>query len=458
MKFSPRFACSSLTLALLLACGGGGGGGSQPSASGPGGSWEGPQQTEVSAFFDAWYPSVAMDGTGRALTTWYQDSGGTSAIWARAYAPASGGWQGYGTIEPALYPAYTPDVAINPNGTGMIVWQQSDGSTNRIYGMPYQTGVAGTYGSKDLVSTTATAAEAPSVAINANGTGVVTWVQSDGTHYETWACIFDQTHGWGTPTQLEASSGEESITPSAAIDDAGNAIVVWQRAANLSTGPYTVWASRFMGNAWAANPTQLHASSGDEGNPSVAMGPTGAIATWTETLDAGNSYQIHVSRWTAGSDAWTAPTRVSPTTEMADMPSVAMDAQGNALLVWQQSFGGLSVTHASIAASQFTPASGWSGVRRLDSINSNVGIPALAMNAAGSANIVWQQLDGSVYSIVGLRYAPAGGWGVPTLLESSQAGSAYAPKVCVGANGQAMATWYQKDANGLRSVFTNRFR
>jgi len=445
--------------ALLLACGGGGGGGPKSSLpNGPAGAWQGAHLTEIGALNDAWYPSVAMDGTGRALTTWYQNSGGTSAIWANAYAPASGGWQGEGTLEPALTPASGPKVAINAAGAGMIVWEQSDGTQYRIYGMRYQTGVAGVYGTQDLISTTAADAGTPAVAVNAGGSAVVAWVQSDGANYHAWANLYTPGSGWGTPTQLETSATDSSITPSAAIDDAGNATVVWQRALDLNSLPYTVWVARWHGGAWSAAPTLLHAGSGDTGNPAITMGSAGAIATWTETLDGGGSYQIHTSRWTSGTDAWSAPVRVSPTTEHADMPAVAVDGSGNALLVWEQTFGGVTTATAlNMASSQYSAASGWSTIRRLDTLPGTVGPAAVAMNASGSANVVWNQNDGVAISIFGVRYSPTGGWGAATTLETDQSGSAYAPAICVGANGDAMAVWYQKDGAGLRHIYTNRF-
>ena len=445
--------------ALLLACGGGGGGGSTPVApSSPAGAWQGSHLTEIGVFNDAWYPAVAMDGTGRALATWYQISGSTSAIWANAFAPASGGWQGEGTLEPALTPAINPKVAINDSGAGMIVWEQSDGTQDRVYGMHYQTGVAGSYGPQVLISTTLADAGIPAVAVNAGGSAVVAWIQSDGVNYHAWANLYTPGSGWATPTQLETSATDSSTTPMAAIDDAGNAVVVWQRALDLNALPYTVWASRWQGGAWSTSPTVLHAGSGDTGNPAISMGSGGAIAAWTESLDGGSSYQIHTSRWTPGTDAWSTPVRVSPTSESADMPSIAVDGSGNALMVWQQTFGGAATATAlNVASSQFSAATGWSSVRRLDTLSGSVGPAAVAMNASGCANVVWNQLDGVSLSIFGTRYAPSGGWGTATALETDQSGYAYSPAIAVGANGDAMAVWYQKDGAGLRHIYTNRF-
>ncbi len=82
--------------------------------------------------------------------------------------------------------------------------------------------------------------------------------------------------------------------------------------------------------------------------------------------------------------------------------------------------------------------------------------PEIARNARGDIVAVWEQFDGEQYSIWG-NSRPAGqGWGRATLLETSQSGHAYNPKVALNAYGSAMAVWVQTDdVAGTRTIWSD---
>ena len=76
---------------------------------------------------------------------------------------------------------------------------------------------------------------------------------------------------------------------------------------------------------------------------------------------------------------------------------------------------------------------------------------------SGNALAVWGQSDGTRRNIWSNRYMAGTGWGTAVLLETDNAGDANAPQIALGANGNALAVWYQSD--GTRTnIWSNRFQ
>ncbi|MFT3924398.1 MAG: hypothetical protein QM778_17810 [Myxococcales bacterium] len=76
--------------------------------------------------------------------------------------------------------------------------------------------------------------------------------------------------------------------------------------------------------------------------------------------------------------------------------------------------------------------------------------PAVAMNGAGEAMVVWQQLDGVRKNIWSSRYTPDEGWGAPQLVEKDDTGDAINPEIVMDADGNATAAWQGFDGTRQR--------
>jgi len=82
--------------------------------------------------------------------------------------------------------------------------------------------------------------------------------------------------------------------------------------------------------------------------------------------------------------------------------------------------------------------------------------PQIAIDANGNALAVWHQDDGTRYSIWSNRYTTGSGWGTAALIETDDAGSAFKPQIAFDANGNALAVWYQSDGTRF-NVWSNRY-
>src|SRR6185312_8099730 len=126
----------------------------------------------------------------------------------------------------------------------------------------------------------------------------------------------------------------------------------------------------------------------------------------------------------------------------ASQPTVAIDASGNAMALWQQSNG----THQCIYVRHFSPAGPGTesilyGTGTTDSAN-----PTIAFDSSGNAFATWIQ-GGAVYEA---HYsASAGTWSAPVNL-ATNSNTAYAPSLSVDASGDAVVAWIQ--SNGTNPV------
>jgi PKD domain len=101
----------------------------------PGNVW-GPPTTLSGPPPGALSPRVALDGRGNALVAWTQPQGGFSRVYA-ASLTAGGGWSAARALSRAGADAVTPEVALDENGDGAVVWSRYDGESFVVQGDGY---------------------------------------------------------------------------------------------------------------------------------------------------------------------------------------------------------------------------------------------------------------------------------------------------------------------------------
>lgn len=460
---SRLFAAAALSLAL--ACGGGGGGGGGGSTpSRPAGAWGAAQGLETNLLSDSYYPQVAVDGTGRALVVWYRLSGpsGPADIWVKVYAPGQG-WQPEGTIESMDGDARYPVVSVGGDGTFLVAWQHTPvGQSSSIWANRYIPGSG--WNGPLQISTGTIGAYLPALASDAAGNAILAWEQLNASgYYEVQASRYASTGAWSYPVVLATSTATNNFGPQVAMDPAGNGLVAWNRAQDTATSPYAVCAIPYRAGAgWQIPASVPSLQAGVEGMDdaygcSLSMSSAGAVLGWAETLN-GTNYRPCARIWNTASGTWSAAATVSTALD-CNVPQVGIDANGKVHAAWIQYSG--SVWNDVYVAS-YTPNGTWTvSPQPVDTLagGGGIGYLALSVNPAGSAGLVWNQGNGSGSpgSIYALRYEPSGGWNTPALLETDEAGTAYAPTIRLNSAGTAFATWYQKDAAGLRHIYANRW-
>jgi hypothetical protein len=240
---------------------------------------------------------------------------------------------------------------------------------------------------------------------------------------------------WGAPTVLgRATADTGARLPVVVRDGHRNATAAWEVFSG--SGYLGATADRHAGRGWTA-PRQLAGGVALQ----LAGDPRGdLLAVWTDVT--GTSQRIRAQYRPAG-DRWRAPVFVSPAGRAASIPQAALDAHGKALVVWTAYTSG-SVT--AEAASR-RPTGRWSHpVVIARGISGNA---AMAMNASGRALVAWADQQTETIRIA--SRSPGGNWTRPTTL-SSPHHDALNPRVALNAAGTAVVVWMGTPA--ARSPFS----
>ena len=205
-----------------------------------------------------------------------------------------------------------------------------------------------------------------------------------------------------------------STAPQAvARDAAGNTVVVWTSADQ--DGSFDgVYAQRYdaAGNAVGAefrvNTTTIQTQS----LAAVAMAPNGDfVITWSDASADGGAYGVYAQRYNAAGVAQDGEFRVNSTTANNQYySSVAMDAAGNFVIVWEsfnQDGSGYGIYGQRYNAAGVAEG----GEFQVNTTTSGDQITAsVAVDAAGNFVITWVSVgqDGSGTGVYGQRYNAAG--------------------------------------------------
>lgn len=290
------------------------------------------------------------------------------------------------------------------------------------------------------------------VAIDDNGNAIVVWSQNDGTNNQVFKAEY-RNGAWTVPANINdniSPDGQNVDNPHVAMDDNGNAIIVWDESDGSDT---QVFKSEYRSGSWT-HPANLADNISPDGsiarNAQVAMDDNGnAIIVWQQ-VDA--TFQIFKSEYRVG--AWTHPANaadnISPDGSIADEPVVAMGNNGDAIIVWKQDSGGFrdQVYKSDYRAGVWTnPAN----VADYISMNtSDVPAPKVAMDNSGNTIVVWSEDDGNGDDQVFKSEYRSGAWTHPAGVADNISPDGFnttGADVAMSDNGTAVIVWGQWDGN-----------
>lgn len=363
-------------------------------------------------------PRVATDASGNFVVVWMsraQEAPGINdGIYMRRYA--ANGTPLSGDLHVNTYTTNaqaSPAIAMDNAGNFVVAWSSAgqDGSQNGIYAQRFDSSGAPA-GSEFRVNTTTSGDEAfPAVAMDADGDFVVTWDTAipSGSGYDVYAQRYNSAaQAQGGETLVNQTTAGQEYSSAVAMDDAGNFVVTWIAGVQDGSG-YGVYARRYnssgqaQGNEFRANTF----TTSDQMFPNVAMDADGDfVIVWQSYLQDGSEYGIYAQRYSSTGVTAGGEFRVNPVT--ADNQAgavVAMDAVGNFVVLWE-SFGqdlSLLTVMGRAFRADGTPQSGEFQVNTF--VIGDQQFPAISMDPDGDAVAVWQsRQDGSDNGIYGQRY------------------------------------------------------
>ena len=281
----------------------------------------------------------------------------------------------------------------------------------------------------------------PDIAMNASGDIAATWVTVSGV---VQAAVRPAGGNFGPIADLTAAGATNAHV---AIDGSGGAVVVWEIPATSS--PATVQASIHPPGG-PFGPTQnLSVVGEDAREPQVAMDPAGnAVATW---LKGGTVVQA-AARAAGGS--FFGPftlTVMTPVAEQAQQaPQVAMDRQGNAVVVWTNT--DLRVRASMRRAGASFAGASFAGAAHVFQGGMGVQGAKVAMTSSGEAVAIWQTVTGGGSSTINSSTSVGGAPFSTGALVSPMGQALTNPTVGVSASGEAIAVWQRTVSPGNFSV------
>lgn len=318
-------------------------------------------------------------------------------------------------------------VGIDANGDATAVWTRSDGL--HLLAQAAERPAGGVWGASVDLSGASGDAESPTVAVDPAGDAVAAWKQrlagseAIETSYKPAGGV------WGAPEAVEFGSAVVE-TPAVAIDEAGDAVLVWRQAVG---GNYVILAtSRPAGGSWAS-PLAISSSALNAEAPDVAMSPDGtAVAGWQSS--SGATSVVETNTLPLGG-SWTGEEAISAPATVTEPPHIQAAASGDFFAIWSRSGTGLV---AEVAA---RPAGGgWQAPEQISTPALEAHAPQLAVDAAGDAVAAWYRYDGSVGSVEGTNRVAGGPWAAPVRLSPIGA-EAEAPQAAMSPSGVAQVVW-----------------
>ena len=218
---------------------------------------------------------------------------------------------------------------------------------------------------------------------------------------------------------------------------------------NGLTSDYS-WSFTTADGSWGTAEVAENDATNNFDNPSVVLEDNGdAIVVWSSYSP---SSDIWANRYTAGS-GWGTPELIENNANSVTYPHIAGDGNGNAIAVWRQSDG----TKLSIWANRYVAGSGWGTAELIETDDAGDAIyPTIAFDGSGNATAVWPQSDGTRVNTVANRYTAGSGWGSAQIIDSEDLGDASETWITASDNGDAIAVWRQSD--GVRNnAWANRY-
>lgn len=243
---------------------------------------------------------------------------------------------------------------------------------------------------------------------------------------------------WTGPVSF-ASSREELDEPQVAVNAAGQAAILW----GTPTGLRSAIRAR-PGANWRTVKGTLPVYGGE---PEFAMDGRGDLfAAWGVSLGYHQGSGIQVG-FKPARGGWQTPVTLTGSGELgegqgSERPDrLAVDARGDAIVVWPEYAAGAVPTESTVNAAVMSHASGtWSAPFR---VAANGVFPQVAIDASGNATIIWRasgiEATPSIESAVVSTSSPGRISSGPTVIGVGRFGEGI--QIGVDDRGDAMALW-----------------
>jgi Dockerin type I domain len=257
-------------------------------------------------------------------------------------------------------------------------------------------------GANVLVNSITTGTQvAPAIAMDGDGDYVIAWEDSihDTSGYGIFAQRFNAAGGRiGSNFQVNTYAAGNQLVPAIAMDLAGDSVIAWESVGQDGSGA-GIYAQRYdsAGKAQGPNFRVNTYTTANQAVPSVAMDAVGNfVIVWESNGEDGDNWGVYGQRYNAAGTPLGNEFRINSYTIGGQFePAVAMDYNGDFVVAWDSD--GQDGSGYGIYAQRFNSA----GVAQLgefgtaQTTTNDQYNPTVAMNAAGDFVVAWQTVISS---------------------------------------------------------------
>lgn len=441
-------------------------------------------QVNVNTLFGQSNPSISIDSAGEFVVVWQSDfqDGSNYGLYGRRYGAAGAAEGGEFRVNTSTASDQTsPAVGMDGSGDFVVAWEsfQQDGNGFGIYAQGYQatvgpivTSVLGPQGGPHVIRNgdTLTAAVTGLWVHLSDDMNVVNGGPNSITNPSNWVLtrygtdVSDQITGITFNFNSNINRYAAIVSFAQALGDGAYQLTLRQTVQDVTGRSMDGENDQVPGGDFqlsfnvaktssAGSETRLNThTTSSQSRPSIAADAAGDyVAVWQSSNQDGVDYGVYAQRYNVAGVPQGTEFRVNTyTTSFQGNPSVAMNASGDFVVTWQSN--GQDGSGNGVYAQRFSAAGVVQGTEfRVNSFTTgNQDSPAVAMDAAGDFVITWTSFaqDGDNWGIFAQQYN-AGGTvaGSEFQVNTVTTGGQTTPAVAMDAGRDFVITWQSNDGN-----------
>jgi len=349
-------------------------------------------------------PAIAVDPLGHAVSAWLDSRNGDPDIYASQRLPFLRLWSPNQRVDHAPDGVSARAVSLATHkGNVFAMWNDQRSGDDDIFLSVLLRGHT-TWGTDQPVTHEPGPVPQRNVDVAVDPAGNVLAVWEEIRHSPADADIFwslspSGTMTWTVPQRLNEDSGPaRQVNPAVAADKAGNFYAVWEDTRDGSPRIYFAVLPA-GGNHWTPN-RPVPSAQLDAHYPDVGIDQAGNMwVVWQDEHQGPDDPDIYATIWQKADDVWMPAKRVNDDAagHAQRNPSIAVTRSGPVYVVWEDARNDMGTDPADTDIYYAWTASGLSGWSNNLRLNDDTGsapqhTPAVAVDADGNGYVVWQDM------------------------------------------------------------------
>jgi hypothetical protein len=383
---------------------------------------------------------VAVDSKGNALVAWSE----STSVKTRRYDAAAKTWGDTKTVESGGE-VNSLSLGMGANGHATVVWNHYPRSE-----MPLESGPRASH-SKDGGNTWSPPKlvhngpmyHRAALAVSRDGHARMAWEESGMNINSLWSAHYnDSTGTWSDVALVKMGTDSYDRQPKIAMDAQGGGLLTWIQDEAMQDSTF---GTSFAANQPLKASQQLDNLTTDYTmSPAVAVTSDGSkgVAIWIHHSSGAAGYELATAEFAAG--AWKAPEKFMTFPSFVSDPAVTIDQAATVTAVWSQP---LTSGKVNLVSARRMAGQSWGAPAAIETANMSGGytnedpIPVMGLDSAGNVHVAWsRKLNADrmefSFSIVTRRFS--GGMWLPEQTLSMKPGlRASDPELAVGEDGRA---------------------